>query len=99
MKDVEKFKKKLFTKNKAKDIINKDYNLFKVNWEIYKRKGEKYIMEDNSLENKCELNLRRLAQKRIIKNANLFSEEELSIIKDNNILAEKLYILGNLDSI
>ena len=40
MKDVEKFKKKLFTKNKAKDIINKNYNPLKVNYKIiYERDG------------------------------------------------------------
>lgn len=96
---VEKCSKKLFTKKNTKGIIKKNYNPSEVNWKIYKRKGEKYIMEDKILESKCKLNLRKLAHERIIKNANVFSEKELSIIKNNSILVEKLYILGILDSI
>lgn len=46
MKDIEKFKKKLFTKNKAKDIINKNYNPLKVNCKIYKRGSGLYNMKN-----------------------------------------------------
>lgn len=59
MKDIEKFKKKLFTKNKAKDIINKNYNPLKVNCKIYKRGSGLYNMEDKILkEIKKDLNLK-----------------------------------------
>ncbi len=52
MKDVvlkdEKEEEKLFTKNKNKITIKKNYNPFEVNYKIYKR-GSGLYMEDNIL--------------------------------------------------
>lgn len=90
---------KVFTNNKINNIIRKNYNPLKVNYKIYKRGSELYKMEDIILERKNELNLKAFVNERIIKNAILFSEEELSVIKNNSILVEKLYILGILDNI
>ena len=97
MKDLNS--KKVFTKKKIKDIIKKDYNPFKVDYKIiYKRGSRLYNMEDIVLEEKNKLNLKTFVNERIVKNANLFSEKELSIIKNNITLIEKIYILGILDN-
>ncbi len=69
---IKRFIKKLFTKNKSKDII---------------------------LKKKDELMIRNFASRRIKENTNLFSDEELLIIKNNKTLIEKVYILGFLDNI
>lgn len=98
LKKVKKNGKKVFTKKKVSDTLKKNYNPLKVNYKIYKRGSEVHKMENVVLERKNELNLKMLVNERIIKNANLFSEEELSIIKDNSNLIEKLYLLGMLDN-
>ena len=62
LKGIEKLEKdsqKVFTKNKAKDIINKNYNPLKVKCKIYKRGSGLYNMEDKILkEIKKDLNLK-----------------------------------------
>lgn len=93
MKNVVKNEKKVFTKNEVKDIMKKNYNLSKIKVFLRKR-GEKMKVE--VLEK--ELNLKEIVNERITKNANLFSKEELSIIKNNSTLTEKIYILGILDN-
>ncbi len=95
----EKEKEKLFTKKKSKVTIEKNYNPFGVNYKIYKRGSELYKMKKEVLEKKEELNLKEFPIKRIKKNANLFSQEELILIKNNIALIEKIYILGILDNI
>ena len=88
--------KNVFTKKQSRDIIKKDYNPLKVNYKIYERGSELFNMEK---ENKKKISLEGFTQERIMQNANLFSNEELTIIKNNSILMEKIYILGVLDNI
>ena len=47
---------------------------------------------------KKELNLNEFINQRIMKNYNLFSEEEITLIKNNRILINKIYMLGILDN-
>ena len=54
---------------------------------------------NEALENKEKLELKEFINKRVLNNINLFSKEELSIIKENDTLVEKLYMLGFLDNI
>lgn len=60
VKRIKKSKRKLFTKKKGKDIINRNYNPLKVNCKIYKRGSGLYNnMEDKILkEIKKDLNLK-----------------------------------------
>ena len=51
------------------------------------------------LEDKNKLNLKEFTNKRIMENVNLFSKEELTILRNNKTLIEKIYILGLLDGI
>ncbi len=55
-------------------------------------------MKNKELENN-DLNLKKIMNMRILKNANLFSEEEMLIIKNNSTLIQKIYMLGILDNI
>jgi len=90
----------VFTKKKINSTIKKDYNPFKVNYKIYKRRDGLYNMEDVVLEkNKRKLNIKELINERMKENTNLFSEGELTIIKNNGALIEKVYILGMLDNL
>ena len=43
--------------------------------------------------------MEELIKERIKTNENLFTEEELKIINSNDILIEKIYLLGILDNI
>ena len=96
----EKKQEKVFTKKKVNSTIKKDYNPFEVNYKIYQRRDGLYNMQDVVLEkNKKELNIKELIDERMMKNANLFSEGELTIIKSNGALIEKVYILGMLDNL
>lgn len=70
-----------------------------MNYKIYERGSELYKMGDVVLEDKNKLNLKMFVKERITKNTNLFSEEELSVIKNNSTLIEKVYLLGLLDNI
>lgn len=89
-----KLEEKVFTKKKGNDIISKDYNPFEVNCKIYERRSELQKMEK---ENK--LNLEKFINQRIMDNTYLFSDEELTNIRNNNVLIQKIYILGMLDTI
>ena len=46
-----------------------------------------------------KINVESFVSERLKENENLFTEEELEIIKSNNVLIEKVYALGMLDII
>ena len=100
LKKQEEIKEKVFTNKKSNNIIKTIYNPLKVNCKIYKRGSGLFMKETNeALENKEKLELKEFINKRVLNNINLFSKEELSIIKENDTLVEKLYMLGFLDNI
>ena len=103
MKTKEYFRKngkKVFTNNKKNNIIKTIYNPLKVNCKIYKRGSGLFMKETNEvLEDKNKLNLKEFTNKRIMENVNLFSKEELTILRNNKTLIEKIYIWGLLDGI
>lgn len=46
-----------------------------------------------------KINVESFVSERLKENKDLFTEEELKIIKGNNLLAEKVYILGMFDNV
>ena len=46
-----------------------------------------------------KINVESFVSERLKENKDLFTEEELKIIKGNNLLAEKIYILGMFDNV
>lgn len=58
-----------------------------------------YKMKGKVCKEKNKLNLKEFTIERIEANADLFSEKELTLIKNNIALIEKIYILGILDNI
>ncbi len=99
LKKVKKYRGKVFTKKKVSNKIRKNYNPLKVNNKLFhKRRDGLPNMKNKESENN-DLNLKKIMNMRILKNANLFSEEEMLIIKNNSTLIQKIYMLGILDNI
>lgn len=48
---------------------------------------------------KNKTNLEKFIKKRILENKQLFTEEELTVINNNNIIIKKIYLLGFKNSI
>ncbi len=78
-----KVSEKLFTKKKENDTIRKDYNPLKVNYKIYRRGSGLYKMKGKVWKEKNKLNLKEFTIERIKTNTNLFTEEELTLVKNN----------------
>ena len=53
-------------------------------------------MENNEVENEL-MKFERMIEERLEENINLFNGEEITIIKNNSDLVEKIYLLGILD--
>ena len=98
IKKAKKNGKKVFTKRRGNDIINKDYNPFKVNL-IYERRDGLLMKKIEIEKMNNNLNLKQFIYERIVKNANLFSGSEMKIINSNESLIEKIYLIGILDNI
>lgn len=58
---------------------------------------KKEIINTNELQKIKNIGLKEIIEKRVYENTNLFTIEELTIIKSNSILIEKLYLLGLID--
>lgn len=98
IKKAKKNEEKVFTKKRGNDIINKDYNPFKVNL-IYERRDVLFMKKTEEEKINNNLNLKQFIDERIEKNTNLFSESEMKIINSNESLIEKVYLIGILDNI
>ncbi len=101
LKNSKKFQKvseKVFTDRERNSKIRKD-NPLKVNYKIYRRGSGLYKMKGKVWKEKNKLNLKEFTIERIKTNTNLFTEEELTLVKNNIALIEKIYILGILDNI
>lgn len=56
----------------------------------------KVVEENNEVENEV-MKFERMIEERLEENINLFNGEEITIIKNNSDLVEKIYLLGILD--
>lgn len=56
----------------------------------------KIVEENNEVENEV-MKFERMIEERLEENINLFNGEEITIIKNNSDLVEKIYLLGILD--